>query len=47
VLICDRLFEPVLEASCGGPAEAAWVPVGARLMDRFEAAPGRVISIYE
>lgn len=47
VLICDRLFEPVLEAVCGGPAEAAWVPEGARLVERFEPAPGRVISIYE
>jgi 4-amino-4-deoxy-L-arabinose transferase-like glycosyltransferase len=47
VVICDSLFEPVIGAACGGPAEAAIVPptLGDPI-DRFEAAPGRVISIY-
>jgi 4-amino-4-deoxy-L-arabinose transferase-like glycosyltransferase len=47
VVICDSLFEPVIEAACGGPAEAAIVPPAlGDPIDRFEAAPGRVISIY-
>jgi 4-amino-4-deoxy-L-arabinose transferase-like glycosyltransferase len=48
VLICDALFEPVLAAPCGGPAEAVIAPP-ARFGDpilRFEAAPGRTISVY-
>ncbi len=47
VVICDSLFEPVIGAACGGPAEATIVPASLNeLVDRFEAAPGRVISIY-
>jgi len=47
VVICDRLFEPVIGAACGGPAEAAAIPVGAgEPIDRFDASPGRVISVY-
>lgn len=47
VVICDRLFEPVIGAACGGPAEAAAVAAAAgQLLDRFDASPGRVISIY-
>jgi hypothetical protein len=46
VTVCDRLFEPVIGVPCGGPAEAAVEPAGAELVDRFDAAPGRVISIY-
>lgn len=47
VVICDSLFEPVIGAACGGPAEAALVPVElGDPIDRFEAAPGRWISIY-
>jgi 4-amino-4-deoxy-L-arabinose transferase-like glycosyltransferase len=47
VVICDSLFEAVIGAPCGGPAEAALVSPGAgEPIDRFEAAPGRVISIY-
>ena len=51
VLLCDDLFRDANLAACGGPAEArvtsdagggAW---GA-LLDRFEAAPGRWISVY-
>jgi 4-amino-4-deoxy-L-arabinose transferase-like glycosyltransferase len=47
VVICDALFEPVIEAACGGPAEESVVAPGAgQLLERFDAAPGRVISIY-
>lgn len=46
VLICDRLFEPVIGAACGGPAEAAAAPAEGALIDRFDASPGRVISVY-
>ncbi len=47
VVICDILFEPVIGAACGGPAEAMIVPpeLGDPI-DRFDAGPGRVISIY-
>lgn len=47
VVICDSLFEVVIGAACGGPAEEVVVP--AELgdpVDRFEAAPGRWISVY-
>jgi hypothetical protein len=47
VVVCDSLFEPVLGAPCGGSAESAIVPAGTgELLERFEAAPGRVISVY-
>jgi 4-amino-4-deoxy-L-arabinose transferase-like glycosyltransferase len=47
VVICDALFESVIGAACGGPAEATIVPVDAGPpIDRFVAAPGRTISIY-
>jgi 4-amino-4-deoxy-L-arabinose transferase-like glycosyltransferase len=47
VVICDSLFEPVLGAPCGGPAEASIAPAREwGLVERFDAAPGRVISIY-
>ena len=47
VVICDRLFEPTIGAACGGPAEAAFVPGGiGEPIDRFEASPARVISVY-
>ncbi len=43
VVVCDSLFVP----DCGGAAEQAAVPAGGfRLADRFEAAPGRTISVY-
>jgi 4-amino-4-deoxy-L-arabinose transferase-like glycosyltransferase len=51
VLLCDDLFRDSLGAACGGPAESAvagdaggpdWGP----LIDRFEAAPGRFVSVY-
>ena len=49
VVICDDLFETVTGAPCGGPAEDQEVPPGGRFgsaVDRWEAAPGRWISIY-
>lgn len=49
VVLCDRLFREVIGADCGGPAEDALVGTVApalALIDRFEAAPGRWISIY-
>ncbi len=47
VVICDSLFEVVIGAACGGPAEAAVVPADlGDPIDRFEAAPGRWISTY-
>jgi 4-amino-4-deoxy-L-arabinose transferase-like glycosyltransferase len=51
VLLCDNLFQGANEAACGGPAEASvtadtgsetWGP----LLERFEAAPGRWVSVY-
>ncbi len=49
VLSCDRLFESVIGAACGGPAEdiwaARWTP-GSVLRDRFDASPRTSISIY-
>ncbi len=51
VVLCDRLFEEVVGSACLGPAEAARLGevgvVPGRLVDRFEAAPGRWISTYE
>jgi hypothetical protein len=49
VVICDELFETVTGAPCGGPAEDAEVPAGGRFgsaVDRWEASPGRWISVY-
>ncbi len=51
VLLCDDLFREANGAACGGSAEASVTPDagGARwgpLLDRFEAAPGRWISVY-
>ena len=48
VIICDALFEPVVGSACNGPAEAIVAPpirFGEPLL-RFEAAPGRFISVY-
>ena len=48
VVICDSLFEAAIGAPCGGSAESTVAPpdrYGAPL-DRFEAAPGRTISVY-
>jgi hypothetical protein len=49
VAICDRLFEPVIGAACGGPAESAAVAgrsAGLTLRDRFDASPRTSISVY-
>jgi hypothetical protein len=48
VVICDSLFETAIGAPCGGPAEAVVAPPSrfGEPIDRFEAAPGRTISIY-
>ncbi|HLQ49478.1 MAG TPA: hypothetical protein VK233_10935, partial [Candidatus Dormibacteraeota bacterium] len=47
VILCDALFTFAIGADCGGPAEDATVAgTGVSLADRFEAAPGRWVSIY-
>ena len=55
VIACDRLFEPVLERACGGPAEDAFVAglpevragtAKPRVVDRFDASPRTSISVY-
>ncbi len=54
VIVCDSLFEGAIGAPCGGPAEDASLAArpfagaagAATLADRFEAAPGRTISVY-
>ena len=48
VVICDALFETAIGAPCGGSAEATVAPPSrfGEPVDRFEAAPGRWISVY-
>jgi len=47
IVLCDGLFRVAIGADCGGPAEdATATPVGLVLADRFQAAPGRWISLY-
>jgi hypothetical protein len=51
VLVCDPLFDAVVGAACGGPAEAQWMAAepgraGWALAKRFDAGSRRVISIY-
>jgi Dolichyl-phosphate-mannose-protein mannosyltransferase len=47
VVLCDELFEEAIGAACGGPAETKVVPnEGLELVERFEAAPGRWVSVY-
>jgi Dolichyl-phosphate-mannose-protein mannosyltransferase len=47
VILCDALFNFAIGNDCGGPAEDASVAgAGVSLADRFEAAPGRWVSIY-
>ena len=48
VVLCDQLFHEAIGADCGGPAEDALMgeQPGSALLDRFEAAPGRWVSIY-
>jgi hypothetical protein len=47
IVICDQLFHDAIGADCGGPAEDAKAGPSPTVIDRFEAAPGRWISIYE
>jgi hypothetical protein len=50
VLLCDDLFRDANGAPCNGPAENAFAPdAGGEwgpLLVRFEAAPGRFVSVY-
>jgi hypothetical protein len=46
VLMCDRLFRDAIGAECGGPAERRVLADDEHLLDRFEAAPGRWVSVY-
>ncbi len=50
VVVCDPLFDDVVGAACGGPAEdallAARGAAGLSLVDRFDAGARRVISVY-
>ena len=47
VVVCDALFEVAIGAPCGGSAEATVVPQGiGDPIERFDAAPGRTISMY-
>jgi hypothetical protein len=46
---CDRLFEDAIHQQCGGPAEDALLQshdVAADLIDRFDASPRTVVSLY-
>ncbi len=49
-MLCDQLFRDAIGADCGGPAEDALVQdqglLAGALLDRFEAAPGRWVSVY-
>ena len=51
VVMCDQLFREAIGAACGGPAEDALASTatarGASVIDRFEAAPGRWVTVYE
>ncbi|OGO57151.1 MAG: hypothetical protein A2V85_03245 [Chloroflexi bacterium RBG_16_72_14] len=49
VIVCDPLFEEVAGLRCGGAAEGAWLGAQDRpwhLIDRFDAGPRRVLSVY-
>ena len=50
VVVCDPLFNDVVGAACGGPAEDALLAgrgvSGLGLLDRFDAGSRRVISVY-
>ena len=49
-VLCDSLFEDIVQLACRGPAEAARLAeVGIAAgppISMFEAAPGRWITIY-
>lgn len=46
VVVCDPLFESLLDAPCGGAAEDRAVPGTARLLERIDGGPRRVVSVY-
>ena len=49
VLVCDPLFDDVMGVACGGHAEDDWAAAaapGSAIIDRFNAGPRRVITIY-
>ena len=51
VLLCDDRFHEAIGARCNGPAEGTVTPeiggdVWGPLLDRFEAAPDRFVSVY-
>jgi hypothetical protein len=50
-VLCDDLFAEVVGLPCRGPAEEARLAevgiAAGPLVTRFEAAPGRWISVYE
>jgi hypothetical protein len=49
VLVCDPLFDDVMGAACGGPAEEQWLrgqAFDAELLGRSHAAARRVISAW-
>jgi Dolichyl-phosphate-mannose-protein mannosyltransferase len=50
VLLCDDAFAEAIGDHCGGPAESIVAGAGGAdwgpLIDRFEAAPGRFVSVY-
>ena len=51
VLLCDDRFQEAIGAHCGGAAEATVAPdaggtTWGPLLDRFEAAPDRFVSVY-
>ena len=51
VLLCDDRFREVTGAPCGGPAETTVTPdagggTWGPLLERFEAAPDRFVSVY-
>ncbi|MEX1173469.1 MAG: hypothetical protein WEG56_12760 [Chloroflexota bacterium] len=49
VLLCDDLFRDAIGETCGGPAEdraVAGYGVWGALLQRFEAHPGRWVSVY-
>ena len=49
VVVCDPLFDDVMGVACGGPAETEWGVTQApelTILDRFEAGPRRVITVY-
>jgi hypothetical protein len=49
-IVCDPIFDEVTGAACGSDAEDAWLAATGRtdlgLVDRFEAGPRRLISVY-